>query len=91
MRTCEVTGKKPIVGRSIARRGLPKKTGGIGLKTTGISRRRFFPNLQTVKVKLPNGTIKRIKVTAKALKAGLVQKAPSREAYRQKAKADAPK
>ncbi|MFA6600323.1 MAG: 50S ribosomal protein L28 [Candidatus Omnitrophota bacterium] len=75
MRTCAICEKKPIVGRSIARRGLPKKTGGIGLKTTGITRRRFFPNLQKVKVRFPNGTVRRIKVCASCLQAGLVTKA----------------
>jgi large subunit ribosomal protein L28 len=77
MRTCVVCEKKPIVGRSIARRGLPKKTGGIGLKTTGITRRRFFPNLQKVKVRFPNGTVRRVKVCASCLQAGRVTKAVS--------------
>jgi large subunit ribosomal protein L28 len=75
MQTCAVCGKKPIVGRSIARRGLPKKTGGIGLKTTGITRRRFFPNLQKVKVRFPNGTVRRIRVCASCLQANKVTKA----------------
>ena len=79
MRTCVVCEKKPIVGRSIARRGLPKKTGGIGLKTTGITRRRFFPNLQKVKVRFPNGTVRRVKVCASCLQAGRVTKAVSRK------------
>lgn len=84
MNRCEVSGKKPIVGRSIARRGLAKKTGGIGKKTTGITRRRFFPNLQRVKVKLPDGTVKRIWVAASEIKAGKVQKAVGhRKAYLQ--------
>jgi hypothetical protein len=33
------------VGNSIARRGLAKPKGGIGLKTTGVSRRRFKPKI----------------------------------------------
>ncbi|MBI4430189.1 MAG: 50S ribosomal protein L28 [Candidatus Omnitrophica bacterium] len=64
----------PIVGRSIARRGLPKKTGGIGLKTTGISRRRFFPNLQRVRAVI-NGGVRRILVCASCIQAGKVRKA----------------
>lgn len=86
MQTCSVCGKKPIVGRSIARRGLPKKKKGIGLKTTGITRRRFFPNLQRVKVRFPNGTVRRVQVCASCLQAGKVVKAVS---YRQKAAAAA--
>lgn len=75
MKHCFVCDKKPIVGRSIARRGLPKKTGGIGYKTTGITRRRFLPNLQKVKVRLPNGTVRRVSVCTSCLQAGKVLKA----------------
>ena len=74
MKICEICGKKPIVGNSIARRGLSKKSGGIGKKVTGITRRRFYPNLQTVKAKLPGGTVKRIKVCTSCIQAGKVQK-----------------
>ncbi|NGX60288.1 MAG: 50S ribosomal protein L28 [Chlamydiae bacterium] len=42
---CQVTGKKPCKGNSYARRGIAKKKKGIGLKITGVKRRRFQPNL----------------------------------------------
>lgn len=42
---CQVTGKKPRKGNSYALRGIAKKKKGIGLKITGIKRRRFQPNL----------------------------------------------
>ncbi len=42
---CQVTGKKPVFGRSYALRGVAKKKKGIGLKITGIKKRRFLPNL----------------------------------------------
>ncbi len=42
---CQVTGKKPRTGNSYAIRGIAKKKKGIGLKITGIKRRRFLPNL----------------------------------------------
>ncbi len=77
MQHCAVCDKKPIVGRSISRRGLAKKSGGIGKKITGISRRRFYPNLQKVKVRFPNGTVRRINVCASCLQAGRVVKASS--------------
>jgi large subunit ribosomal protein L28 len=73
-KVCSICGKRPIAGKSIARRGLPKKKGGIGLKTTGVTKRRFLPNIQTVKV-IQNGTVRRIKVCTKCLKAGKVVKA----------------
>ena len=43
---CQVTGKVPVRGKSYAIRGIAKKKKGIGLKVTGIKRRRFQPNLQ---------------------------------------------
>lgn len=44
-KVCQVTGKKPVKGRSYAIRGISKKKKGIGLNTTGITTRRFLPNL----------------------------------------------
>ncbi len=76
-RVCYFTGKRPHMGKKIARRGIAKKSGGIGLKTTGITTRRFIPNLQTVKI-IENGTVKRVKVSARYLKTGKVVKAPKR-------------
>ena len=42
---CQVTGKKPKVGRSYAIRGIAKKKKGVGIKVTGVTSRRFLPNL----------------------------------------------
>ncbi len=44
-KVCQVTGKKPASGNSYAIRGIAKKKKGIGLKVTGITKRRFLPNL----------------------------------------------
>lgn len=66
-----------MVGHSISRRGLAKKTGGIGKKITGITRRRFLPNIQRVKARFPNGTVRRVKVCASCIQAGKVTKAVS--------------
>ena len=76
-RVCYFTGKKPRMGKRITTRGIAKKQGGIGLKTTGITLRRFLPNLQTVKI-IENGTVKRVRVAASYLTSGNVQKAPKR-------------
>ncbi|MBU4376791.1 MAG: 50S ribosomal protein L28 [Candidatus Omnitrophica bacterium] len=73
-RFCEICGKGPVAGRTIKRRGLAKKKGGVGLRITGISRRRFLPNLKMVRA-LVKGKIKRVKVCTKCLKAGKVKKA----------------
>ena len=81
MKTCEICGKKPIVGNSIARRGLSKKSGGIGKKTTGITRRRFLPNLQKVRAILTSGSVKTIKACTSCIQAGKVKKAPHRRLW----------
>lgn len=44
-RTCQITGKIPARGNSYAIRGIAKKKKGVGLKVTGIKKRRFNPNL----------------------------------------------
>lgn len=76
-RICELTGKRPIKGSIIWRSGKSKKSGGIGTHVTAITKRRFMPNLQRVKV-VVDGQVKYIRVTAAAIKKGLVTKAPKR-------------
>ncbi len=76
-RICEITGKGSIKGSHIWRSGKAKKKGGIGTHITAITKRRFMPNLQRVKA-LINGEVRYIRVSAKALKNGLVTKAPKR-------------
>jgi large subunit ribosomal protein L28 len=52
-RLCALTGKKPGFGRSYTLRGIAKKKKGIGLKVTGITNRRFLPNLKTKRLWIP--------------------------------------
>ena len=73
-RVCYICKKGTVAGRTIKRRGLAKKKGGVGKKITGITARRFMPNLQNVRARI-NGQIKRIKICTKCLKAGKVIKA----------------
>ncbi len=68
-RRCQICGKKAITGNSISRRGLAKKKGGVGKKVTGITRRRFFPNLQRKKI-IVNGKERKILVCTKCIKSG---------------------
>ena len=65
-------------GNHIWRSGKAKKKGGIGTHVTAITKRKFYPNLQRVKAILPNGEVRYMRVSVKALKAGLVTKAPRR-------------
>jgi large subunit ribosomal protein L28 len=76
-RICELTGVGPIKGNHIWRSGKAKKKGGIGMHITAITKRRFLPNLQRVKVVI-NGEVRYARVSAKALKKGIVTKAPKR-------------
>ena len=69
----EICGKKTIYGNSIARRGMAKKKGGVGKKTTGITKRVFKVNLQRVRA-VVNNKVKQIYVCAKCIKAGKVKK-----------------
>ncbi len=70
---CEFTGKKSSYGKQRAWRGQAIKKGGFGLKPTGITRRKFRPNLQKV-LALVDGAPVRIYASTKAIKSGLVVK-----------------
>jgi large subunit ribosomal protein L28 len=72
---CFITGRRPVKGSIINRKGQTKKSGGIGTHVTSITKRKFRPNLQKVRIRMANGGTKRVWVSVKALKAGLVQKA----------------
>ncbi|KJJ84300.1 Ribosomal protein L28 [Candidatus Omnitrophus magneticus] len=73
-RECYICGKKPISGRTFTRRGMPKSKGGVGVKITGKTLRRFAPNLQSATTVI-EGKNKKIKICAKCLKADKIVKA----------------
>lgn len=73
-RICDVCGKGLRFGNVIRRHGMPKAKGGIGLHTTGITRRMFLPNLQKIRV-MENGGVVIRRVCARCIKAGKVLKA----------------
>jgi len=77
-RVCYFTGKRTTAGRSITRRGKAKHLGGVGRKRTGVSKRKFKPNIQKVRA-VVDGRVCRIKVSAKAIRMGLVEKPPKRD------------
>jgi len=84
-RVCELTGRKTSFGRRLRYRGKAKYLGGVGRKVTGKTKRRFQANIQTVTA-LVDGSPKRVKASAKALRMGLVVKPLKRKyAYRQAA------
>jgi len=68
-RICQVTGRKTASGGRIARRGLPKKKGGVGLNTTGHTKRKFKVNLQWKRIWVPElGRRVRVRLSTRALK-----------------------
>jgi len=70
---CALTGKKTARGMKRAWRGQAVSKGGFGLKPTGITRRTFKPNLQNLTA-IIDGVPQRVKVSAKAIRTGLVVK-----------------
>jgi len=77
---CAITGKKPVLGNQKTYRGKAKYLGGVGRKITGITKRKFKPNLQRVKVQI-NGQVKTIRVCTKAIRSGLIQKPVKRRPF----------
>ena len=71
-RVCSVTGRRTRVGNRVARRGLAKKQGGVGRRVTGRTKRKFKPNIQTVRVLTPEGTVLRMKLSTRAIKTGVI-------------------
>ncbi len=68
-RVCDFCDRGTESGAQVARRGLPKKQGGIGLRITGRTKRKFKVNIQRV-TGLVQGQRKRVKVCGRCLKAG---------------------
>ncbi len=71
---CDVCGKKPVMGNHYARRGKAKYLGGVGRKVTGISRRKFKPNLQSIQMVDGQGTVKRCRVCVQCIRSGKVRR-----------------
>lgn len=71
-RVCQITGRRTRVGNRVARRGLAKKKGGVGRRVTGRNKRKFKPNIQTVRVLTPDGSVVRMKLSTRAIKTGVV-------------------
>ena len=70
-RACAVCDKTNTPGVKYKRRGMVRRKGGAGSKIVGKTLRTFLPNLQSVKTKI-GGTVMRILVCTKCMKAGKV-------------------
>jgi len=68
-RVCQITKRGTATGCRIARRGLSKASGGIGLNTTGISKRKFKVNVQKKRIFVPElGEFVRVRLSTRALR-----------------------
>lgn len=70
---CYYCQKKLAFGNQYVERGKPKYLGGNGRKTTGISRRKFRPNLQPVNIQEGDAT-KKVRACTQCLRSGKVIK-----------------
>ena len=75
---CELCGKHTTFGNTISRRGMAKYLGGVGVKKTGVSRRRFEPNVQKIRVEM-DGVVRRAKICTRCIKTGQFVKPRRRE------------
>ncbi|MFB3103848.1 MAG: 50S ribosomal protein L28 [Pseudomonadales bacterium] len=80
-RDCEICGKRAQMGNSVETRGKAKYLGGVGTKITGITRRKFKPNLQRIKITTANGTTKTARVCTQCIRSGAVRKAIRRRPF----------
>ncbi len=68
-RVCQVRGVGTSTGNTISRRGLAKAKGGVGKRTTGVSKRKFKVNVQNKRIWVPElKRYVRVRISARALK-----------------------
>jgi large subunit ribosomal protein L28 len=71
---CEICGKTAVLGNKVTIRGKAKYLGGVGTKVTGISRRKFKPNLQRLHVTTKSGANTTLQVCTQCIRSGAVTK-----------------
>jgi large subunit ribosomal protein L28 len=81
-RSCEVCGKGFSMGNSVTTRGKQKYLGGVGTKVTGITRRKFKPNLQRLRVTVGKGTNTTLLVCTQCIRSGGVTKLVRQKPFR---------
>lgn len=68
-RVCQITKRGTQSGGIIARRGLSKQSGGVGLRVTGVTKRKFKVNVQKKRLWVPEiGEYVSVKLSTRALK-----------------------
>ena len=71
---CAMCGKTKANGGHITRKGLSKKSGGIGMHVVKNVKRKFEINLQNVKIN-EGGTVKTVKMCTACIRTGNYVKA----------------
>ena len=79
-KVCFFTGKATSFGNQKTYRGKAKYLGGVGKKITGINKRRFLPNLQSVRVAV-DGETRRARVCVQCIRSGNIQKPVKRKPF----------
>ncbi len=73
-KACAICEKTSASGNKYKRRGMVRRKGGAGSKIVGKTLRTFLPNLQSVKT-IIGGTVKKVLVCTKCMKAGKIARA----------------
>ena len=73
-RQCEICAKQAQMGNQVTTRGKKKYLGGVGTKITGITRRKFKPNLQRVKITGDDGQNRHALVCVSCIRSGAISK-----------------
>jgi large subunit ribosomal protein L28 len=63
-RACEICGKKTVFGRNVSH-------------AHNVTPRAWLPNLQRVRIRIPGGGTRRVRICMRCLRQGAVQKAVS--------------
>ena len=79
-RICSVCGKTAGRGNKKEERGKPKYLGGNGRKTTGITKRQFKVNLQSIRVQDGDRVVRK-RVCTSCIRSGKIQKAVVRQPF----------
>lgn len=74
LKKCALCGKGALKGKTVARKGQYKAKGGTGSKISRWSMRKFFPNLQKIRINI-DGHPERVYVCTKCIKKGDLVKA----------------
>ena len=80
-RKCDICNRIAGRGNSKVERGKAKYLGGNGRKTTGINKRHYFINLQTVHIEKPEGGAQTAHVCTKCIRNGAVRKSVKRKPF----------